>query len=100
MVGYPLYYTLNNNLPRKDLSQKAKDDLTNAIASLDDAKTEAVFLLICEHHYKKKGTIDKTKLPYFTIQKKQGVSVEMDKLPVELKWILYKFVGFIVKTDK
>lgn len=91
---YPLYYTLNTNLPTTNLSKGQKSQLLEKLANLDEESKKAVLMLIAEHSLvvddHQYGACD-TEIPYGGIQEKGDVKFELDKLPLELRWILFKF---------
>jgi len=96
-----VYYTLNVNIPKKDLSAAKKRDLLERIERLETEQREAVFLLICEHYKSESGLdLDGLTLPYDGEKKKKGVEFDLDKLPIPLRWILYKFTLIVIKSDK
>ena len=49
MDCFPLYDTLNSNLPKKDLSVKQKEEFIRKISDADAKAQEILFALICYH---------------------------------------------------
>lgn len=90
---YQLYYTLCANLSDDDLTAAQKKSLCKKIAAMDDDRKKAIILLITEHaiindEYKPSK---KTKLPYGGQQFDTNFSIDIDALPIHLRWILWKF---------
>lgn len=99
---YGLYQTLKTNIPSKDLTSHQKDQLLQRLSNLTYQQKEAVFLLICEHAKQNVEGASKTEnnytIPYEGRQKDNDIILDMDKLPISLRWILYKFTDIINKT--
>ena len=102
MSGCQLYYTLNANLPKKDLTVKNKNILLNSIPKLTKDQLEQVFLLICEHQKVKRGTdynSENIVIPYGGTSENLGIQFDLTKFPIELRWVLFKFIDIVVKID-
>lgn len=101
MTSYPLYHTLNKKIPTKDLTESQKKSLKTKLGAAEDPHIkEAVIMLIAEHATvnenfdiktlaQKKGGI----LPYGMVQTSDDVSLDIEKFPIELRWILFKFLN-------
>jgi len=97
-MSYSLYHTLNKNLKTTDLSASQKKALTgklsNSEMSLETKK--AIIMLITEHAKTADGMhIDSENFspPYNVKQLGKDVHIDLEELPVPLKWILWKFVN-------
>jgi hypothetical protein len=93
-MNYPLYHTLNRNTKNKDMSKIENEKLKKKLESLKDDSKKAILLLIVEHARvvdKFPIDIENPKLPYGMKQKRENLEINMDKLPQNLKWILWKF---------
>lgn len=101
MSSYPLYHTLNKNIPAKDLSVTQKQNLKDKIGSCTDSDVKkAIVMLIAEHATVKQDLDVKLlaqkkggALPYKMTQTKDDVSFDIENLPIELRWILLKFLN-------
>jgi len=93
-----LYYTLNSNISKKDLPEGKKIELIKKISKLNQEQIEAFFLLICEHQKIENG-IDYKSIPYGGIKQKSGVQFDLQSFPIQLRWILYKFIDIVIKSD-
>ncbi len=100
MTEYALYYTLNKNIKPVNLTVKQKTTLLNFLTSedLDVDKKTAIILLITEHsrvvdNYE--FDADNLILPYDlddTVESDGSTLYgDLENLPSELQWILYKF---------
>ena len=97
--NYGLYQTFNENLPTKNLSKSKKTILLERIEKADLDQTEAIFMLVCEHDRltNEEDECDEVDIPYDGIQKRRGVKFDLDKFPIELVWIIWKFCEVIQK---
>lgn len=102
-----LYYTLNSNLKKEDLKKSQKKELIEFIKKINSKKTDenyqikkAVILLITEHYSATGNEFDLAciKLPYDLEQSEDSVKIDIDLLPIPLRWILYKFLYMKVKN--
>ena len=105
--NYGLYQTfapsrrsgeLPSDLPKKELTTKEKKTLLRKLSSLNKDQTEAVFMLICEHA-RQNNDFDydpsDIQLPYGLQQKSKTVVFDLKKLPVQLRWVLWRFSNVI-----
>jgi len=93
-MSYPLYHTLNKNLKKNDMSKSETEKLKKKIATLDEDSKKAVILLIVEHARVVDNfeiDVEKPALPYGLKQRQENLEINMDKLPQDIKWILWKF---------
>ena len=94
---YALYHTLNKNIKSTALPAKHKKQLLETLNNLtDEDKQKAVFMLITEHfRVTEQETLDPANfdIPYEGTQTKAGVTFDIDSLPTELVWVLWKFVS-------
>jgi hypothetical protein len=97
---YPLYHTLNKNLKKGDLTAKQKKKLIDDLSSIenDQRLKKAIIMLIAEHarvteNQKFDSDISEKTLPFDIKQRTKDVHCDLDKFPVELKWILWKFMN-------
>jgi hypothetical protein len=97
---YPLYHTLNKNLKGK-MRTKERTTLERRLSKLKDYDTLVVILMLIAEHARVCGDIDiggdseTLELPYGVKQRSKGTQIDLDKLPVELQEILYKFVKML-----
>jgi hypothetical protein len=90
-----LYHTLNKKIPNKPLSIKQKTELITRMKNIASSKNQdtinAIIMLIAEHARYVDG-FDFTELPYELQQNGKDLVLDIESLPVELCWILYKFM--------
>ena len=100
MSAYNLYHTLCVTIPQKPLSQKSLKTLAKKIeqiASTDQKRLEAIFLIIIEHarvndEYVVCAGDEKISLPYGMRNSDDGgVSCDLEKLSPSLQHIVKKF---------
>jgi len=96
---YGLYQTFSLNTPEEDLSEKEKRELKDFLLNADSDQKKAVFFLIIEHailndnfSYDPKNQLI---LPYDLIQNEKNLEFNLENLPINLKWILWKFHNMI-----
>lgn len=96
-MSYPLYHTLDKNLKKSDLSSSQKEELLKKLsdASTSDETKKAVIMLIVEHAKIADGVqvdMENFILPYSAEQRGKDVQIDLEKLPIPLRWILWKFM--------
>jgi hypothetical protein len=94
-MSYPLYHTLNKNLKTTDLSSAQKTKLLAKLSDLDLDKKRAIIMLIIEHAKVSDGVVVKPEnfsLPYDVKQVDKDVCIDLENLPISLKWIIWKFI--------
>jgi len=94
-----LYQTLTvKDLPTKDMRSKQKKELRQKLDELSDiTKKEAVCMLIIEHarlhdDYEIKKEMGGIELPYRGKIVEDSPAFYLEKLPIALKWILWRFM--------
>lgn len=91
MDCFPLYDTLNSNLPKKDLSVKQKEEFIHKISDADTKAQEILFALICYHAKKTIETLEC--IPYKCDRDDDGNYVlNLSNIPIPLRHMLYKFI--------
>tara|TARA_A100001011_G_scaffold394642_1_gene487543 strand:- start:13682 stop:14002 length:321 start_codon:yes stop_codon:yes gene_type:complete len=101
-MSFPLYYNLNNNIPKKDLTAKQKSELTENIKKLDNNTVEIVYALIQYHDNSFKMN---DPLPFKGIKSNDknnlcDIQWNISDLPISLRQILYKFIDIHLKSEK
>ena len=106
MNSFPLYDTLKNDIPKKDLTMKQKDELIKSVLKMDINAKEIIFVLI---HYYNSEYEDKKALgdniPYNAIKKQNNdtecdISWSLTDIPIPLRQILYKFMLLHIKNKE
>lgn len=98
-MSYSLYHTLNKNLKNTDLSASQKKVLLEKLSDpqiLSEETKKAIIMLVIEHAKTADGMkIDSENfsLPYNVKQIGKDVHIDIENLPVALKWILWKFMN-------
>ena len=91
-MNFPLYINLAKDLPSKDLTMKQKEDFLSKTRRIDDKGTELLYVLI--RLFEKENTGSNTSdLPYEGKPRKNDLIFDLEKFPVSLKHILYKFLN-------
>lgn len=113
-MAYGLYQTLRINLPEEEFDKCY--ELSKKLNGIKGKEAKAVFLLIWEHakttsesddflnnnyNLSSKPLKDRIKLPYkgVLMEKKNDNDLKFDveELPTELRWILWKFSNILEK---
>lgn len=90
MSNFPLYTTLSNDLPKKDLTIKQKHDLIKSIGDFDVEASERFYALITTYYVENEKDRSGMSVPY---NGKLGKTIDFDllKFPNGLRQLLYKF---------
>ena len=99
---YGLYQTFAaSDVPKNDLSMAEKKVLHEKFSTLVTDQAEAVFMLICEHarvnndfDYDPQNVV----LPYSLKQDEANVVIDLENLPMKLRWILWRFGNVITPS--
>lgn len=98
--NYGLYQTLNKNLPKQDLKAAQKSHIIERISNLTERESEAVVMLVCEHvriHENFSYDPENIILPYESSFDKNTVTFDLKKMPIPLRWIIFKFLEIVEK---
>ena len=97
LPSYGLYDTLNSSIPTRNLKKKELKRLTTETIPIE--KQKAMLLLIIECAIRNDGySPSSKKLPYKIKTTPQStfnegrVDIDVSKLPLEVQWVLYKFL--------
>ncbi|HMP31046.1 MAG TPA: hypothetical protein PKD85_15675 [Saprospiraceae bacterium] len=99
-MSFPLYYTLNQNVIDKKLSDSRQKKMADKLIESEDLNLKKAVIMLIAEHAKIKEEMDMVSifdtnnpiLPYDMIQKSDDVIIKFDKLPNELQQILWKFI--------
>jgi hypothetical protein len=89
--NFPLYTTLNNNLPTKDLTILQKNDFIRKIPSLDFKAHELIYALI-KCYFLENDNGEAFSIPYKGKLAKDRIEFNLLDFPPGLKQLLYRFV--------
>ena len=92
---YPLYHTLNKNIESRDMTKQEEYSMTERIKSMEEPSIKAILMLIIEHsRINGDGEFysNNIVLPYNGSQNEKDVVFQINKLPIRLKWIIWKFI--------
>lgn len=95
-MSYPLYHTLDKNLKKSDLSAVQKKALLEKLSNATNDEKSALIMLIAEHSkVADEVPIDPENfnLPYGVQQIGKDVHIDLENLPIPLRWILWKFMN-------
>ena len=87
----PLYQNLKSSSSSvvDDLTSEQKEEFVSRIKSLDDIGHEFVYVLIRMYE---RDTNDKmADMPYGCKMSSKDLKFEIDNIPVQLKWMIFKF---------
>lgn len=100
-MNFPLYDSLNTNLPKKDLSVKQKEYFVNNVNNINISGKELIYVLI--HTFYILNTDANTdEVPFKGIKNpvrtdKDNVSWNFTDFPIKLRHILYNFLTMHIK---
>ena len=80
------------NIKSKDLTVKQKDDFISKINKIDDSGAELIYTLINVYDSKTDTDNKENVLPYEGVYDNNEVKFDIEKFPLKLKQILYKFI--------
>ena len=97
MNSFPLFDSLNKEIPKKDLTMKEKEEFVNKIQEIDDAGIDLVYALIQIYHIRNEKDKLSEELPYkgkrYCVCKgKEDLSWTFTDFPITLRHILHKFI--------
>ena len=98
MSNFPLYDTLNVDIPTIDLTNKQKDAFLRNVKLLDVDGMERLYVIIRIHQLENSEDKSSYIIPYKGKFVKSDLKFDLDELPTDLKHILFKFVTIHRKT--
>lgn len=97
---YFLYETLNKNILEIDLTTEEKIQLIDGTLTLQEAQKTAFIRLMIEYSRLNDDNINIKKIPYCTEIATDKLEIDIDKLPIKLRWILWKFCNVCSQENK
>ena len=87
----PLYQNLRSNSGdvSDDLTSEQKDEFVKRVKLLDENGHEIIYILI--RMYENDTTSKFAELPYGSKSTSKELKFDLDNLPNQLKWMIYKF---------
>ena len=95
-MNFPLYDNLREKLKTKDLLVREKTHFIDMIKKIDKDGQELLYALI-RYHYNLNADKNNQDLPYEGKYVNETLCFDLDKFPIELKQILYKFIQIHIK---
>ena len=95
-MSYPLYHTLDKNLKKSDLTAIQKKALLEKLVETNEDTKKALVMIIVEHSKVADDVqVDPENfiLPYDIKQNGKDVHIDLENLPIPLRWILWKFMN-------
>lgn len=90
MSDFPLYTSIKNNLPKKDLTQAEKNDFIKKVQELEQEAHELIYALIKSYYLDNEK--DSLSIPYKGQINKDRIEFNLLDFPPQLRQLLYKFV--------
>lgn len=104
IINYGLYQTLNQNIPKRDLTVAQKTSILDGIESLAIEEKEALIMLIYEHARLNDNFVyDNNQLsvmPYNGEFSNKSINLDIKNFPIGLRWIIFKFINIIQNKKK
>lgn len=91
MSNFPLYDSLSQKLPKKNLTVKQKNEFTARIQTFDTAGHELLYALIRFYQLQNEKEAASLALPYGGEFMKGDMVFDVAKLPRQLQQLLYRF---------
>jgi len=97
MSNFPLFDSLNKDLPKKDLTINEKEEFISKIQDIDNTGRDLVYALIQVYSISEENKNNFDELPYKGIKEERTKGVQdltwtFTDLPIKLRHILYKFI--------
>ena len=92
MSKFPLYDSLSKNIPEKDLTLSQKQLFIRRISKIDNNGHDLVYGLIRMHQVENNEENTSFTLPYNGTFNETDINFDLDKFPIALKQILFKFL--------
>jgi hypothetical protein len=93
MSKFPLYDSLSKDLIDKDLTLSQKRVFIKRITKIDNNGYDLVYALIRMYQVENNEENTSFTLPYNGIFVDTDINFDLDKFPIDLKQILFKFLG-------
>lgn len=93
MSYFPLYTSLNINIPDKDLNVIQKNEFIKKMQKMDIETHELIYALIKCFFMENNNNIDSFGLPYEGQLQKDKIEFDLLNLPFKLRQLLYKFIN-------
>ena len=100
MTEFPLYTSLKNGIPDKDLTATQKADFVKKIEKMNTDGHELIYALIKTFYINNKESETPFTTPYDGKLVKSNITFDMDNLPLKLRQIIYKFIKIHTKKVK
>jgi hypothetical protein len=101
--SYSLYYTLNRDIPKKGMTKTQENKLKEKLDATDANSQRAIIMLMAEHSKvvdQVSFDVQDITLPYGSVQQDKDFVFDLENIPRELKWILWKFVNLSSGGDE
>jgi len=97
MSNFPLFDSLNKDIPKKDLTIKEKEEFVSKIQDIDTSGKDLIYALIQIYHMGNVKEKLSDELPYkgkrYSLCKgKEDLTWSFTDFPIPLRHILYKFI--------
>ena len=86
----PLYQHLKKESLTIDLSGDQKEELVKLIKTLDESGNEIIYVLIRLYEFDSSSKSEE--LPYGSKFTSKELKFDLENIPIQLRWILYRFV--------
>jgi len=100
-MTFPLYDSLIEDVPEKDLTGYQKSDFVKKINSMDNEGHERIYALIKKFFIMNEVEQNSFNVPYGgKFVKNNDISFDLKDIPIKLRQILYKFAKIHMKKLK
>ena len=103
MNNFPLYNSLIQNIPTKDLSVKQKEEFIKKVQNIDTKGRDLILALIQFYRIENNKEDIKSSIPYngiseVTKENTENLTWSLGDFPIKLRNILYKFIIMHIQT--
>lgn len=97
MSNFPFYDTMIKDTKNSDLTVKQKNDFLQKITLIDKNGYELIYALIRVYEINNEDLPSSFKLPYSGKFVEKDIHFDLEKLPLKLRQVLYKFINVHIK---
>ena len=91
-TSFPLFASLDNNIPNKDLTAKQKQEYIDSVNNIDISGKELLYALIMVFYITTENIHSTDHLPYKGKNSNGNITWVFSDFPIRLRHILYKFI--------
>ncbi len=91
--SFPIYNIMIKDTKNSDLTAKQKNDFISKIATIDKNGYELIYALIKTYEINNEDVPNSFQLPYSGKFVNNDIHFDLEKIPLKLRQVLYKFIN-------